>query len=166
MFRKAKPKTLKPFIAFASILLFIVSCKNSKTTNHTGEESDTILVKGLYVHSDKLDSLRDCVDTSRVFYVKDMTGMLTKRYDSLPGIHHRNEAVLVELRGTAIKTKNDSLAKTLPTTFNVYAIQRIERKNFQNACIPYDFWALGNEPNWNVQISQAENLISFGDFNS
>src|SRR5262245_25655510 len=111
MFRKAK--TLKSIITIASVALVIFSCKNGKTTSRTGEEADTILVKGLYVHSDKLDSLRDCVDTSKVFYVKDETGMLTQRYDSLPGLHHANEAVLVELRGTVSKTKNDSIAKTL-----------------------------------------------------
>lgn len=37
----------------------------------------------------------------------------------------------------------------------------MEKKNFRNTCVPYDFWALGNEPNWSLQISEKENLIEF-----
>lgn len=166
MIIKPNLKNLKPIAAFVLAAFIAIACKNGKNTNQTGDAFDTIVVKGLYIHSDKLDSLRDCVDTSKVFYIKDETGTLSQRYDSLPGLQHTDEAVLVELRGTVEKLKIDSIAKTLPHTLKVHGIQRMERKNFQNTCIPYEFWALGNEPNWNVQISQAENLISFEDFNS
>jgi uncharacterized membrane protein len=30
--------------------------------------------------------------------------------------------------------------------------------------VPYDFWALGNEPNWSLQISRMEGLIELYDF--
>ena len=35
----------------------------------------------------------------------------------------------------------------------------VEGKNFRNTCIPYDFWCLGNEPNWSLQISKEENIF-------
>ncbi|UKJ07042.1 COG3650 family protein [Solitalea lacus] len=165
MTKKSMIRSLQLVFAFSLGAISILSCKGGKNNQNT-MGADTVLVKGLYIHSDKIDSLRDCADTTVVYFVKDQTGKLGTRYDSLPGIQHTNEAVLVELKGVVVKTTNDSTAKTLPRTLNVYSINRIERKNFQNVCIQYDFWALGSEPNWNLQISQSENLISFEDFNT
>ncbi|MCW3102894.1 MAG: hypothetical protein JWO09_1334 [Bacteroidetes bacterium] len=38
-------------------------------------------------------------------------------------------------------------------------ILKTEQKNFENTCIPYDFWCMGTEPFWQLQISEKENLI-------
>ncbi|POY35024.1 hypothetical protein C3K47_17355 [Solitalea longa] len=162
--KTALRSSLTAFCLLSSALV-LFSCQNG---NKSGQKlgDDTVYVKGLYVHSEKLDSLRDCVDTSMVFFVKDETGTLAQRYDSLPAIKHTEEAVLVELKGIISKTTNDSIAKTLPKTLKVYEVRRMEHKNYQNVCIPYDFWALGSEPSWNLEISKSENLISFSDFNT
>ncbi|MCO4292099.1 hypothetical protein NF867_04390 [Solitalea sp. MAHUQ-68] len=165
MTSKTVIKSSFTLLGVLTAIIIMFSCQSGKKSDQSLGE-DTVYVKGLYVHSEKLDSLRDCVDTSLVFFVKDETGTLAKRYDSLPVIKHRDEAVLVEVKGIISKTTNDSIAKTLPKTLKIYEVRRLEHKNFQNVCIPYDFWALGNEPNWNLEISKAEDLIAFEVFNS
>ena len=45
--------------------------------------------------------------------------------------------------------------------FILTEIVNLEVKNFRNTCIPYDLWALGNEPFWQAQISANEGVIEF-----
>jgi len=53
----------------------------------------------------------------------------------------------------------------LPDNFTAFfiltEIMNLEVKNFRNTCIPYDLWALGNEPFWQAQISANEGVIEF-----
>ncbi len=45
--------------------------------------------------------------------------------------------------------------------FYVESVDTLAAKNPRNTCVPYDFWALGNEPFWNVQISSNEGLAQW-----
>ena len=40
---------------------------------------------------------------------------------------------------------------------------KTEFKNYQNDCISFEYWCIGNEPFWQLQISEKENLIDFYD---
>lgn len=48
-------------------------------------------------------------------------------------------------------------------TLTALKLIQLEPKNLNNCCIPYDFWCKGNEPFWQIQISEKENLIDFYD---
>src|SRR3546814_20159571 len=45
----------------------------------------------------------------------------------------------------------------------VVRVLNVTAKNFKTDCFPYDFWCLGNEPFWSVEISGGENLIRLTD---
>jgi len=50
-------------------------------------------------------------------------------------------------------------SKIVAGLLNVKEVLQTEQKNFENTCIPYDFWCMGTEPFWQLQISEKENLI-------
>lgn len=40
-------------------------------------------------------------------------------------------------------------------------LSKVHTKNPHNTCFPCNYWALGNEPSWSLQISEAEGLAEF-----
>lgn len=120
---------------------------------------DTNIFKGLYVVDDVTSVLQDCKDPSQKYWVVDGYKKLSGLYNKTLASPNVYATVVVEVRGRLSTTTNLKHIEKYPKTLYVQDVISVEKKNSKNTCVPYDFWALGNEPNWSLQISEKENLI-------
>jgi hypothetical protein len=110
--------------------------------------------RGLYVFGGNNSGFRDCAEPNASYLVVDETGgNLEKNYRRLLKLPYPNQAVFADVKGFE--------AAYYGGFFVVTEIIKMEAKNFRNTCIPYEFWALGNEPYWQVQVSSAEGIIEY-----
>ncbi len=103
-------------------------------------------------------NLTSCDYLGENYMVYDHTGGL----DSVFAFVERKRwkfPFVIQVLGQLSKKDNSSIEGRL----DVDSIIFTEEKNYKNTCIPYDFWCIGNEPFWQVQISAQENLIDFYD---
>lgn len=118
---------------------------------------------GLYVFDAKSSSFRDCAEPkSRYLMVDETGGNLEKNYRQLLKYPYPNQPVVANLKGYTAPYYGDlALPSGFAGFFVATEIIKVEAKNFQNTCIPYDFWAVGTEPFWYAQVSAAEGVIEY-----
>ncbi|MEY3368817.1 MAG: hypothetical protein RI973_1972 [Bacteroidota bacterium] len=118
--------------------------------------------RGLYALTPEFAWFRDCTLSQERFIAVDQTGEAEKKYRQILRSPYHGQAVYVHLKGYHAPYYAD---RSLPPGYAgflvITEIMALEAKNFRNTCIPYDFWAIGNEPFWQVQISANEGLIEF-----
>ncbi len=83
---------------------------------------------------------------------------LDSAYNKILPSPYLNQTVLLNFKGVV-----DSLPTNSGFRASLTALIAMELKNAFNSCIPYDYWCMGNEPFWQIQISGKENLIDFYD---
>lgn len=85
-----------------------------------------------------------------------------KKLDSLYHIllpdPYPNQTVALNFKGIPDPQATNTGFKVIIT-----ALISMELKNAFNSAIPYEYWCMGNEPFWQVHISEKENLIDFYD---
>jgi uncharacterized membrane protein len=158
------------------IFFLILSGCNKKSEIQTGTQSkDTskavavdsdgskagIIFEGLYIYNLNTNSFMDCKNSDSVYWVKDGTKKLADMYKKIlinPNVYG---TVVATVKGELIDTDDETTKEKYPRTLFIKEVISVEKKNFQNTCVPYDFWALGNEPAWSLEISEKENLIEF-----
>jgi hypothetical protein len=118
---------------------------------------------GLYVFAPQNSSFRDCAEPDARYSVMDETGgNLERNYRRLIKYPYPNQPIFAEVKGyKSPYYANHVLPNGMAGFFVVTEILDLEAKNFRNTCIPYDFWALGNEPFWQAQVSEAEGVIEY-----
>lgn len=127
------------------------------------EKSDTVLrlFEGLIKINSSERSFRDCSNPDSLYYIKDESGALNSDYKKLFPSENIYASAIASVKGYI----GDSVKINIRDPekyFKVLIIKEVisvEGKNYRNTCIPYDFWCLGNEPNWSLQISKSENLM-------
>ncbi|MBI5914306.1 MAG: hypothetical protein HY842_02950 [Bacteroidetes bacterium] len=119
--------------------------------------------RGLYVFDPKNSTFRDCAEPDAKYVTIDETdGDLEKNYRRLLKFPYPYQPVFAEVKG--FKTPyfgNRDLSGDFAGFFIVTEILDLEVKNYRNTCIPYDLWAMGTEPFWYAQVSEAEGVIEF-----
>lgn len=121
------------------------------------------LFEGLYVHNANSNSFRDCANPDSSYWIQDNTKKLKGLYEKFHSPKNIYGVVYAKLKGIKIETTDEKLKDKYPQTLMVKEIMDVKRKDFKNTCITYDFWGLGNEPGWALQISEKENIIEFFD---
>lgn len=118
--------------------------------------------EGLYSRRDGIATFRDCGLPDERFQVIDPGQTLEIAYRHTLGLPYPGQSAFVRLQGyTTPYWADKSLAKGHSAFLVVTELSALQTKNFRNTCIPYDFWAIGNEPYWTAQVSAAEELIEF-----
>jgi uncharacterized membrane protein len=118
--------------------------------------------RGLFALTTALAWFQDCSLPQERFIAVDQTGEMDKMYRQILRKPYPGQAVFVHLKGYhAPYYADQQLPPGYAGFFIITAVVAMEAKNFRNTCIPYDFWALGNEPFWQVQVSASEGLIEF-----
>lgn len=170
-----------PVKLFLLILMVIAAgCRNGKveTENKVSPENTAIvkskdsskiikrdtgaIFEGLYIINQNTNSFRDCRYPDSLYMVNDETGNLKKSYEKIFSVRNVYGSVFARFKGELKATEGINSEK-YPSTLYVKEVLQLEKKNFRNTCINYEFWALGNEPNWSLQISKNENIIEFYD---
>jgi len=146
-----------------SNLNFIDSGKvNSKNESiNTAIDSVVRTFEGLITINLNEKSFRDCSNPDSLYFIKDETETIVNSYKKLNPMNDIYRSVFTSLKGFTVNA--DSTNNPDPEKyFKILVIKEViavEGKNFRNTCIPYDYWCLGNEPNWSLQISKEENIF-------
>lgn len=138
-----------------------------KDTNSAIADSVIRTFEGVYKLNLTENVFTDCKNPDSTYWVTDETKNLKGLYEKFYSTRNIYGAVYAKLKGEIVDTK-DKIGKNIsekhPKTIIVKEVLNIDKKNFRNTCLKYDYWALGNEPNWSLQISKAENQIEFIDY--
>jgi uncharacterized membrane protein len=172
------------YLLFFSLLLLsaLSSCKHAKKiTPDVAMESDSSqqnigsnpskddngrVFSGLFVVGRNVLSFRECDHSERDFAVVDSTGEMKQLYKTVflhsPAFPY--EYVYVQVRGELAPASESLSVQGFDSVLTVEKVLTFEQKNYQNSCIPYDFWVLGD--NWSLQISMKEGVLVLKDFSS
>ncbi|MCC6725131.1 MAG: hypothetical protein IT258_11520 [Saprospiraceae bacterium] len=120
-------------------------------------------LSGLYVFDGKNSSFRDCAKPDARYLVVDETaGQLEQHYRRLLKFPYPGQSIVVKLKGVVVPYYGSLVLPNNREGFLVVSeVVSAEAKNFKNTCIAYDIWALGTEPFWYAQVSEAEGLIEY-----
>jgi uncharacterized membrane protein len=149
----------------AVIIILFFSCNStnsqeqSESPSQNNNEISEQLFKGLLLNNQSEMHFMDCNNNKKYYFVKDETEKLDSFYKSAQFQSYSGEAVYCEVKGILLPANNrpnyhDGL-------LTVKSVIKVSPKNFRNTCIPYEFWGVGTEPFWSLQISQGENLIDW-----
>lgn len=168
---------LKRYLLLALFSVFLMSCiRKVKFKPPPDEVADTSIInlspvqldtidqspvdfKGLYTYGNGVSTFRDC-KTGKVYWLTDSSGKIAEMYSAInryPGYSY--ESVYAEIKGYL----NGNPTSGYDNELRVTSVLKAESKNFQTACYPYEFIALGNEPFWSVDIIPAEDRIVLKD---
>ena len=154
----------KKIIPFCFIFLFF-SCSPILNDKKSDTNSDSITVdvlpakkikeyKGVY-HPGQFKNVED----SRLYtFFDSVQKTLDSIYRNLLPSHYSNQTVFMHFKGVA-----DSFPTNTGFRISITELISMELKGALNAAIAYDYWCMGNEPFWQIQISEKENLIDFYD---
>lgn len=165
----------KLFFAIVIIILITVSGCSRKSEDSTGQtkkqpdkKNDSVIVtvkpefyEGVYLTNLNTHSFIDCRNPDTVFWVTDDTRKLEAQYKKMFSEQSVYNSVFIRVKGDFEDTRDPTVKEKYPRTLRVKEVLAVENKSFKNNCVPYDFWAFGNDPGWSLQISRKENLIEF-----
>lgn len=137
------------------------SAKDSNKIITAVKDSTNKTYEGMYIVNLNVNTFRDCNYPDSVYWVIDETKKLQGLYKETIPVVNVYGSVYAKVKGELTQTKDTKLVERFPQTLVVKEVISVEKKNFRNTCVPYDFWALGNVPDWSLQISEKENLIEF-----
>lgn len=142
-----------------STVLFCSCSQNQSNVNLTvatdslvlaETQTDNYQLEGLYAPS----FILSCIDNQQIV-LKNESKKLDSLYKVLLPNAYQGQTIYVKLNGILF-SKNGKA-----TAFLVNDVLVAEQKNEKNTCFAYDYWCMGNEPFWRVQVSEKENLIDF-----
>lgn len=123
---------------------------DSLQTNENSQAKEVEL-EGLYANH----QLMSCTDSEKIT-VTGSVNKLDSLYNRLLPQPYSGQTVYVKVKGLLA---SQGTSKELA----VKEVLLAEQKNDKNTCVAYNYWCMGNEPFWRVQISEKENLIDFFD---
>ncbi len=101
-----------------------------------------------------------CNAPDKTYWVIGATDKLQELYESATRQGYEGQNVAASVRGM-LKKPNVSSNSPYDAQLQVKEVVKVRPKNFRNTCVPFDFWGLGNEPFWSLQISEAEGIVEF-----
>jgi uncharacterized membrane protein len=167
----------KFLLAGLSLLILFPACKKLSDSQPEFETKDTLktssekqvstdnsgagIFQGLYTVNINTSSFRDCESPDSVYWLVDSTRKLRSMYQKIFPEKNVYNTVVIKVKGELRPTEDIVLSDKFPKTLYVNEIIYVEKKNFTNTCVPYDFWGFGNKQDWSLQISKKENRIEF-----
>lgn len=148
----------------ASLLCFSCGQRTKSTGESAGSMPDTVLVNGIYTYSRELSSFLECGNDSTTYWLADPDSLLGTEAREFQFFPTDRNSVFAELEAVKLPSQEgESLAAQYDSTLKVIRVLNVSAKSFQTDCFPFDFWCLGNEPFWSVEISGGENIIRLYD---
>lgn len=130
-----------------------------KALIHKGEPQNFL---GLYKAGDLQGTFLLCGEDDARYVTFDETGALQRNYVRILSNPYPGQNIVAEIKGYQLPYFG---SQPLPDGFKgfivITEIVKLEAKNFRNTCIPFDLWAIGNEPFWQLEASAAEGIIEF-----
>lgn len=146
-------------------LFLLFSCASNSNDKKSTENSDSITVDVLQVKKIKEykgvyhpGQFKNAEDSELYTFYDSVQKKLDSLYRNLLPSPYPNQTVFMHFKGAADSFPTNTGFRTSITEFI-----SVELKGALNAAIAYDYWCMGNEPFWQIQISEKENLIDFYD---
>jgi uncharacterized membrane protein len=118
-------------------------------------------LEGFCYPSEKQPEALLCGTESRYVVIDETNTFISKYRNTLPAAYPGQPAFF-KARAYATSFYGSMQLPQLCDSFLVMEeIISIERRNFQNTCIPYEIWAIGTEPFWYASVSSKEGIIEF-----
>lgn len=159
-------------VVITSILFLLTACLYEKKQEDPSlskyrllrksqSSEEKIIFQGLLSKAEGRFHFLDCALGNNYYQVIDASGTLDSLYQLISATYQiaTHEALYCELLGYVSPEKH--LSHYHDGSLVVKQVHHLYPKNFRNTCIPYEFWAIGTEPFWSLQISKAENLIEW-----
>lgn len=143
------------------IITGFVDSSNNSVKDSVRNDTAFKIFEGLYIYNLSENTFMDCKNPDSAYWVIDESKKLSEMYKKTfvnPNVYG---SVVAKVKGKLALTTLETRKEKYPITLIVKDVVSTEKKNFRNTCVQYDYWALGNEPNWSLQISEKENLIEF-----
>jgi len=115
---------------------------------------------GLYRQQGPRLEFIPCDAPEKSYWVIGNTEKLSDLYEAAIRQGYEGQNVVASVRGLLKKPKIGSNSP-YDAQLEVEEVVKVRPKNFRNTCVPFDFWGLGNEPFWSLQISEAEGVFEF-----
>jgi len=131
--------------------------------DNPSDEIEQVMV-GLYRQKGPKLEFIPCDAPQKKYWVLGNTEKLQGLYHSAILQGYEGQNVVASVRGSlkkAMPSKGAAMASPYDAQLIVSEVVKVRPKNFRNTCVPFDFWGLGNEPFWSLQISEAEGIIEF-----
>ena len=151
---------MKKIILLFAVSTFLYSCSENNSGKNSATVLDSLPVAEVLSESYELEGLYassfiiDCAKDEKIALMQG-NEKLDSLYKVLLPKAYQGQSIYVKLKGTRLSKDGKTIG------FMATEVVAAEQKNQKNTCYAYDFWCLGNEPFWNVQISEKENLIDF-----
>lgn len=154
-------------------VLFFSSCKKDEMTGEPPVQRSEQQVKdsimrskmprteftGIYNSISSQSTLLDCENPDSSYIVIDVTGKLETEFKkNFPSASIYN-SVVTNVKGELRINEDTRTNEQHPQVLVVRDVISVNKKTFDNNCMPYDVWAFGSNKNWTLQISRSENLI-------
>lgn len=155
---------MKKIIPFCFIFL-VLSCSPNLNEKELAANSDSITVddfpvkkmkeyKGVY-HPGQF---KNAGDSELYTFYDSVQKKLDSLYRYILPNSYPNQTVFMHFKGV-----ENSFPTNTGFRISTTELISMELKNAFSAGIDYDYWCMGNEPFWQIQISEKENLIDFYD---
>jgi len=141
--------------------------KDGTSTNKADDmPSDAVeqVFVGLYRQKGPKLEFVPCNAPEKSYWVLGETEKLNDLYESAIRQGYAGQNVVASVRGNLKRAKpSNGAATSSPYDAQLFVkeVVKVRAKNFRNTCVPFDFWGMGNEPFWSLQISEAEGIIEF-----
>lgn len=136
---------------------------NGKDSINKKSVSGENVMEGIYTFNENSGYFRSCLYPDSTYLINDETKKLKGLYEKIYSPKNVYGSVFLKIKGESVNTADEKIKDKYPRSINVSEVLIIEKKNSENTCISYDFWATGNNPGWSLQISKNEGLIEFSD---
>lgn len=154
----------KVIIPFCFIFLFL-SCSPDSNNNESAKTVDSIAVDILQVKKMKEykgvyhpGQFKNAEDSELYTFSDSVQKKLDSLYSNILPNPYPSQTLFMHFKGVA-----DSFPTNTGFRTSVTELISMELKNAFSAGIAYEYWCMGNEPFWQIQISEKENLIDFYD---
>lgn len=145
--------------------LLMLSCNPGKKNADSGSspQPDTVTVKGIYTYGQEISRFMECGDDSTSYWLSDPDSLLRPKAEEFEFFTQAWNSVFAEVEAVRLPPAGEGFAAEYDSLLKVVRVLNVTAKNFRTECFPYDFWCLGNEPFWSVEISGGENLVRLTD---
>lgn len=160
-------RTNQPYAWMAVAAFCCLSCNGTKKQGDavSGSNPDTITVQGIFTYGNGYSAFRECGNDSTMYRVADPDTLLAGRAAEYRFFSGDRTSVYAELDAIKAPLSSEETDEngTYDRLLKVVRVLNVTAKNFKTECFPYDFWCLGNEPFWSIEISGGEYLIRLTD---
>jgi uncharacterized membrane protein len=151
------------------LLIFLaMACSSSQEQQQEVvllEDESYQLYEGIFVFGSEVYSFRPC-DEDKAYWIEGDRDEMIARYKESLSFYYPFEPAFAMVKGWIGAAPAHPPGSDYAGTLHVVEVVDVGLRTFFNPCTKYDFYAVGNEPNWSVLISKQSQRIEYRDYST